>query len=87
MTLFATVLLLLNLAGLTGVSIPQPEFAGLKVLIDVILQEKVHLEQCQPLYINVMSVSVERTFLFSSIAVILMTTTVGRPKTWVILSH
>ncbi|KAJ9488496.1 hypothetical protein VN97_g4797 [Penicillium thymicola] len=44
MTLFATVLLLLNLAGLTG--------------------EKVHLEQCQPLYINVMSVA-QRHGLFS----------------------
>ncbi|KAJ5617931.1 hypothetical protein N7537_003045 [Penicillium hordei] len=45
MTLFATVLLLLNLAGLTG--------------------EKVHLEQCQPLYINVMSVA-QRHGLFSA---------------------
>ncbi|CDM26469.1 transcriptional regulator family: C2H2 zinc finger and Fungal Specific TF [Penicillium roqueforti] len=44
-TLFATVLLLLNLAGLTG--------------------EKVHLEQCQPLYINVMSVA-QRHGLFSA---------------------
>ncbi|KAF4768233.1 hypothetical protein HAV15_002063 [Penicillium sp. str.  len=45
MTLFATALLLLNLAGLTG--------------------EKVHLEQCQPLYINVMSVA-QRHGLFSA---------------------
>ncbi|CAI7621778.1 unnamed protein product [Penicillium glandicola] len=45
MTLFATVLLLLNLAGLTG--------------------EKAHLEQCQPLYINVMSVA-QRHGLFSA---------------------
>ncbi|KAJ5446521.1 Transcription factor [Penicillium cf. griseofulvum] len=45
MTLFATALLLINLAGLTG--------------------EKVHLEQCQPLYINVMSVA-QRHGLFSA---------------------
>ncbi|KAJ5572207.1 transcriptional regulator family: C2H2 zinc finger and Fungal Specific TF [Penicillium sp. DV-2018c] len=45
MTLFATVLLLLNLAGLTG--------------------EKEHLELCQPLYINVMSVA-QRHGLFSA---------------------
>ncbi|CAG7941688.1 unnamed protein product [Penicillium nalgiovense] len=44
-TSFATVLLLINLAGLTG--------------------EKVHLEQCQPLYINVMSVA-QRHGLFSA---------------------
>ncbi|CAG8893022.1 unnamed protein product [Penicillium egyptiacum] len=44
-TLFATVLLLINLAGLTG--------------------EKGHLEQCQPLYINVMSVA-QRHGLFSA---------------------
>ncbi|KAJ5374130.1 hypothetical protein N7517_006136 [Penicillium concentricum] len=45
MTLFATALLLINLAGLTG--------------------EKVYLEQCQPLYINVMSVA-QRHGLFSA---------------------
>ncbi|KAJ5142706.1 uncharacterized protein N7515_001493 [Penicillium bovifimosum] len=45
MTLFATALLLLNLAGLTG--------------------EKDHLEQCQPLYINVISVA-QRHGLFSA---------------------
>ncbi|CAP93583.1 Pc16g09130 [Penicillium rubens Wisconsin 54-1255] len=44
-TSFATVLLLINLAGLTG--------------------EKTHLEQCQPLYINVMSVA-QRHGLFSA---------------------
>ncbi|KAJ5964196.1 uncharacterized protein N7479_004072 [Penicillium vulpinum] len=44
-TLFATALLLLNLAGLTG--------------------EKLHLEQCQPLYINVMSLA-QRHGLFSA---------------------
>ena len=62
MTSFATVLLLINLAGLTGVRIPEPNFVD-EVLIDVILQEKTHLEQCQPLYINAMSVSL-KTFLF-----------------------
>ncbi|KAJ5503529.1 hypothetical protein N7463_006403 [Penicillium fimorum] len=45
MSLFATALLLINLAGLTG--------------------EKVHLEQCQPLYINAMSVA-QRHGLFSA---------------------
>ncbi|KAJ5347504.1 uncharacterized protein N7506_000757 [Penicillium brevicompactum] len=45
MTLFATALLLLELAGLTG--------------------NKAHLEQCQPLYINVMSVA-QRHGLFSA---------------------
>jgi hypothetical protein len=58
-----------------------------EVLIDVILQEKAHLEQCQPLYINVMSVSLKKTFLFSSVLVILMATIAGCPKTWFIFSH
>lgn len=64
MTLFATALLLLELAGLTGVTLLSWSNGAL-MLIEFLLQNKAHLEQCQPLYINVMSVCLSLETPFS----------------------
>jgi hypothetical protein len=44
------------------------ELCRLSVLINIIFQEKEHLEQCQPLYINVISVSLPPSVLLEQYA-------------------
>lgn len=53
MSIFATAFLLLNLAVLTGVWKVRTISDGIDANI---MQEKRHLEQCQMLYVNLMSV-------------------------------
>ena len=56
MTMLATALLLFELAGLTGVGLSVSWLNGVFLLTHIVMQNGAHLELCQPLYINVMSV-------------------------------
>ncbi|CAG7923662.1 unnamed protein product [Penicillium olsonii] len=64
MTMLATALLLFELAGLTGVGLSVSWLNGVFLLTHIVMQNGAHLELCQPLYINVMSVA-QRHGLFS----------------------